>query len=376
MRIAILLLVMIGFGAAAFAQGQWSEPVAVTPQLGTAVWGPWISNDGLRLYASGGGYLNVIERDSVAGPWHAWHWVSDTINSGMRQESPAESPSGDTLYFMSFERPEGSYGWYDIYYSVRNDSGDWGPAINCGPNINTPDDEWSVGISRDGGTLLVSAHHMPVSGGRDLFYSEKQPDGTWGPLVNYGPYVNSIDDDEHPSMPLGNNAIYFYKMGPRMGDIWVSERVNGMWQEEVDLPAPVNTLMGRQYDPCISADGRTLWFIYQDDHGDNTLYYSLRTDTLDAQEPRTSAKDEVRNLGVRVDGNRLILGISGNTFASRPSVSIYDILGRQSLSSPVLFAPSAQGAVTTLTIGSLPAGAYFVQLRGLNSPLVGKFIIR
>jgi hypothetical protein len=208
----LLALMVVGLVSAGFGQS-WSEPVPVSPQLGTAVWGPWISNDGLRLYAAGGGYLHVVERDSVTGPWHAWRSVSANINSGIRQESPCESPTGDTLYFMSYERPEGSYGGYDIYYSVRTDTG-WGTVVNCGPNINSDHDEWSVGISRDGSMLLISTIRPGLPGGRDLFHADKQLDGSWGPLVNFGPVVNSWRDDEHPSMVLGNNVCYHYVVGP------------------------------------------------------------------------------------------------------------------------------------------------------------------
>jgi hypothetical protein len=232
-----------------------------------------------------------------------------------------------------------------------------------------------VGISQDGSMLLISVFRTsPVSQSRDLFFAAKQTDGTWGILNSFGTNVNSIRDDEHPSMPVGNNAIYFYLAGPHGGDICVSTRVDTVWQPHVALPAPVNTA-DREFDPCISADAHTLWFVRQNAQADNTLFYSMRTDTSGVSPRSNRIPSRSPQLGVHCNGNRLILGITGSVYDRTPSVTVYDILGRCAFSRTVLFTATSAGAQGTLHMGPLAAGMYFVQVRYRNQPLVGKVVI-
>jgi hypothetical protein len=343
------------------ALAQWTEPVPMEPQLGTAVRGPWISNDNLRLYAAGGGYIYVTERDSSAGPWHPWHSVGAHINSGIRQESPCESPTGDTLYFMSWERPEGTYGSYDIYYCARTDTG-WGPVTNCGPNINGVDDEWSVGISRDGGTLLISAYRFPGGGGRDLFYSHKQADQTWGPLISFPPTISTNWDQEHPSMSPDTVSLYYSIDGQNGGDIWRSRFQDSSWQLSQQLPAPVNT-PGREFDACIAADGRTLWFTRQDTHFDNAVYYSIDTtvNSVGAQPfPRATQPNEftIRLLG---DGD-FELQLHNQSRQQTATVTLFNVLGRQLNEQQIVFLPARGGLIGQFRQANLPVGTYFFRV--------------
>ncbi|RPH93494.1 hypothetical protein EHM69_10170, partial [candidate division KSB1 bacterium] len=140
---------------AGIAFAQWTEPVPMVPQPGNACIQPWISNDGLRLYFGTVAPLAMMVRDSINGPWSEPLFLPDHINMTNHQRSPCESPSGDTLYFMSFQRGDViCYGGYDIYYSVRTDTG-WGPVFNAGPNCKSKQNEWTVGIRRVGSILLT-----------------------------------------------------------------------------------------------------------------------------------------------------------------------------------------------------------------------------
>ncbi len=333
---------------------QWTEPEPFDLPTGTAVRGPWTSNDNLRVYAAFTGYIFFTERDSVGAPWQSWRSVAAHINSGTRQESPCESPSGDTLYFMSWERPEGSYGDYDIYYCVRTDTG-WGPVINCGANINSEYMEWSVGISRDGETLLVCSWRPTGYGDNDVYYSEKQPDGTWGPLVDFGPNVNASSprSEEHACLSPDNSRLFFSRSGSNMGDIWCSNWVNGVWQLAVALPSPVNT-SEREFDPCIAADGRTLFFIRQYPQTGNILYTSIDT-TATAIRSRGPVA-----LGVSMEvypnpvTSTLYLSVSHGPFSG--TFSLFNILGQCVFSAPY---SHLNGVHSIRLPDALPSGTYF-----------------
>ena len=74
--------------------------------------------------------------------------------------NPEISPDGNTLYFTSL-RP-GGFGFGDIYVS-RRVTGEWAPAENIGPAVNTAADEYHPTLSPDGAHLYV-ARRRPARG--------------------------------------------------------------------------------------------------------------------------------------------------------------------------------------------------------------------
>lgn len=371
---SLIFIVTLGFFLPALAIAQWTEPEQFDLETGTAVRGPWISNDNLRVYAAFTGYIFFTERDSVGAPWSTWRSVASHINSGTRQESPCENPSGDTLYFMSWERPEGSYGDYDIYYCVQTDTG-WGPVTNCGPNINSEYMEWTVGISRDGQTLLICSRRPYTGhGGNDVYYSEKQLDGTWGPLIDFGSNVNTWRSEEHASLSPDNSYLFFYRVGPNMGDIWCSSYENSTWQPAVALPSPVNT-SEREFDSCIAADGKTLFFIRQYPHpGGNVLYTSMDTTVtaignLPKSNPTLSVQLNLQQKGA----DNLWLDVIGIRNPGDREVSVYNILGREVQKAVVSFTSTEAGMRGQIRLNNLPNGIYFLRANFPGHTLTAKF---
>jgi hypothetical protein len=261
--------------------------------------------------------------------------------------------------FMSWER-EGipSFGYYDIYYSVRADTG-WGPVQNCGENINSFDFEWSVGISRDGQLLLVSSDRWPSSG-RDLFYSERQTDGTWGPLVSFGAGPNTPNDDDHPSLSPSNDVLYTFVVGPGLGNIWSSHKISGVWQEATPLPAPVNSITNQERDPCIAADGRTLWFVREDDdiHG-YRIYTSVDT-TVSATGRPIDLHPNFFDILAYPNPFNSTLSISLEVPPhSDVSVALYDLLGREA--DLIHRGRLSSSTISYTAPASLASGVYFVR---------------
>lgn len=74
----------------------------------------------------------------------------------------------DTLVFLS-DRPRGLGGW-DIYRSILRD-GHWTPAVNLGPRINSPHDEYRPVLSSDMQSqfLVFSSDRPGGQGGFDLY---------------------------------------------------------------------------------------------------------------------------------------------------------------------------------------------------------------
>jgi hypothetical protein len=76
---------------------------------------------------------------------------------------------------------------------------EWAPPVNLGAAINTGLSEAQLGIAPNGKSLYVATPRAGGFGDADIWVSSKQPDGTWGPLVNLGPTINSSALEASPT---------------------------------------------------------------------------------------------------------------------------------------------------------------------------------
>lgn len=105
---------------------------------------------------------------------------------------PTLSPDGQTLFFVS-DREEGGIGGLDIWKSLRNVDGSWGPAQNLGAIVNSKGDEMFPYVRQDG-TLYFSSNGHRGFGGLDIFKATEREDGRYD-VVNMGLPINSTGDD-------------------------------------------------------------------------------------------------------------------------------------------------------------------------------------
>jgi outer membrane protein OmpA-like peptidoglycan-associated protein/tetratricopeptide (TPR) repeat protein len=105
-------------------------------------------------------------------------------------EHPALSPDGKTLYFAS-DMP-GTLGGMDLFYSENTGSG-WSKPKNCGPEINTAQDEVFPYVRKDGKLFFSSRGHITI-GGLDIFSSTGEK-SNWSEPENLKAPFNSPKDD-------------------------------------------------------------------------------------------------------------------------------------------------------------------------------------
>lgn len=103
----------------------------------------------------------------------------------------ALSVDGQLLYFVS-DMPGGS-GGTDIWYCQRQADGSWGTPVNAGPVVNTPGDELFPSIAPDG-TLYFSSDGFAGMGGLDIFRSTGSGHN-WSAPENLKYPINSAADD-------------------------------------------------------------------------------------------------------------------------------------------------------------------------------------
>lgn len=135
----------------------------------------------------------------VGDGWSELQSLGPNINGLYTWESqPSISADGKTLYFSSIR--EGNIGFdpnnptSDIYYSTKDEKGNWSKAKNLGPKINTPGNEKSPFIHSDSQTLYFSSDGHLGIGGYDIFFS-KFRDGDWTTPINIGYPINTKNND-------------------------------------------------------------------------------------------------------------------------------------------------------------------------------------
>ncbi len=149
-----------------------------------------ISFDGTKMILYAKNKLWLTQRKGNS--WNKPKPFQKKINFSFYQPHACYSPTGDTLYFTSVSKKKG-IGGKDIYFSVKNEKGNW-QEPQLVPEINTTFDEDSPEITSDGNKMYFSSKGCDGSGGFDIYVSEKI-NNKWQKPRNLGIPLNSSGDD-------------------------------------------------------------------------------------------------------------------------------------------------------------------------------------
>lgn len=162
-----------------------------------------------RLFSNGDIYYSEFSN----GHWSDLKSIGDHINGKLTWEGqPSISSDNQTLYFSS-ARGEDNYGGMDLYKSEMQENGQWGPAINLGPEVNTSGDEKSPFMHSDSHTLYFSSNGHPGVGGLDIFFSKIDDSGKFSRPVNLGYPINS-EEDENGFMVSTDGKYGYFSSNP------------------------------------------------------------------------------------------------------------------------------------------------------------------
>ncbi|MFW5915971.1 MAG: OmpA family protein [Bacteroidota bacterium] len=165
------------------------------------------------------------------------------LNTKYNEGAQSLSADGKIMYFSACNKEE-SKGGCDIYYARLKETG-WSEPVNVGTPVNTEHWESQPSISPDGQTLYFASNRKNGKGKKDLWKSEKQPDGSWSKPVNLGDSVNTPEDEVAPFIHMDNQTLYFASDGwPGMGNLdlfRVQKKGDGSWTEPENLGYPINT---------------------------------------------------------------------------------------------------------------------------------------
>jgi len=194
-------------------EGVWQPTITAGKHLTTAYCESplYLSRTGDQLYLYTGyqnnGDIKVSEKKK--SEWRAPENIPYNINTSGSESSFTFAPSESEIFFVSNGIKKG-FGGKDIYYIRKINNRKWSKPQNAGTAINTPFDEESIRFSMKGDTLWFSSKGHNSIGGFDIFYSVKDQSGEWCNAVNAGYPLNTPWDElfYYPS-PVDDSAFYF-----------------------------------------------------------------------------------------------------------------------------------------------------------------------
>jgi hypothetical protein len=197
--------------------GKWTLPVNITPELqadGDLFISCLSANGKLLFLSKNDDYNSDIFTSSFNGTsWSTTLKLNKNINTKYWESHGYISEAGDQLIFSS-DRP-GGFGGLDLYMSHKV-NGDWGPAVNLGPELNTQFNEDRAFLINNGKTIFFSSQGHENIGGYDIFRSDLQPNGLWSKPGNFGYPVNTTDDNFF-FMPIGDGKSGYYSIYKESG---------------------------------------------------------------------------------------------------------------------------------------------------------------
>ena len=193
-------------------RGKWQTPIEITAELnaGEDCSSSSLNSDGteLFLYKTDNFDGAIYSSKFVDGAWSPIRKLNKNINTKFYESHASISADSKKLYFSS--NRDGGQGNLDIYVSEKDESGDWGPAVNLGASINTPYNEDTPFITQNDSVLYFSSEGHSSMGGFDNFKSQKIG-LAWKTPTNLGYPINTTDDDKF-FQPINNGKNAYYSI--------------------------------------------------------------------------------------------------------------------------------------------------------------------
>lgn len=234
-------------------------------------YGPTIGNvDSILLFTSKRNRHTVAGKTSYdedlffsvrIGGWWEQAEEMKRVNTTFNEGSACLSKDGKALYFSRCETPEG-LGNCDLYVSLLQEDG-WGPAKNLGRNVNSTGWDSQPSLSRSGDTLYFASNRVGGFGLTDIYYTVKSKSGEWQPAQNMGPVINTLNGEVSPFFHHSHNVLYFSSNGHPLNfgdfDIYKSYRIGNSWGDPKNIGPLVNG-PGSEYYFTIDSKSQTLYY--------------------------------------------------------------------------------------------------------------------
>jgi outer membrane protein OmpA-like peptidoglycan-associated protein len=199
------------------------------------------------------------------------------INTIYNEGSACLSKDGKYLFFGRCNSPD-SQGSCDLFVAENRGEKGWGNVKNLGKNINTVAWESHPSLSHSGDTLFFTSDRLGGFGLADIYFSVKDKDGNWGPAKNAGPIINTRNNEVSPFFHHKFNVLYFSSDGHPLNfgdfDIYKSYRLQNSWDEPKNIGPLVNG-SGAEYYFTIDSESQELYYARSDNDPEDLDLHSF-----------------------------------------------------------------------------------------------------
>lgn len=194
------------------------------------------------------------------------------VNSIYSEARPTISADGKLLYFVVEGNPVNTNykkdkKAQDVWFSEKDDAGNWGQAQQAPPVINAVNDNAVFWISPDGNRMMIrGAFENGKYVGRGVSMIYKEASGWSAPQKIDIPGYEQLSQDLFSGafMASTGKTILFYLSEEKnsfINDIYVSHmNEEGKWSRPESIGNDVNTFEYDEISPYLAADGVTLYF--------------------------------------------------------------------------------------------------------------------
>lgn len=194
---------------------------------------------GGKMDPDNGGYFeDIYSAAKQNGTWDLAQNMGPTINSEEHDATAGLSSDGNTMFIYKFKVKDGG----DLYVSHLNGSA-WSKPEHLSKNVNSKAHETSVSVSYDGKQLYFISNREGGIGDGDIYFCNADSKGDWMPAQNVGPSLNTKYPEEGVFVHPDGKTIYFSSQGYNsMGgyDVFKSVFENGKWSAPENLGYPIN----------------------------------------------------------------------------------------------------------------------------------------
>lgn len=212
--------------------------------------------------------------------------LGPNINTERDEVLPVISPDSRILYYVRKDNPENIGGGKDdIWYSEVQPDGTWGVSKNIGPPLNTTEYNYLCAALPDNNTLLLGNNYFPDGTQRQGVSISYRTRTGWGTPINLliRNFYNKSKNSEFTMSPDGKVLIMSIEGATSMGerDLYLSTLMeDNSWSEPENLGPAVNSSQ-TDITPFLAADASTLYFSSSrpGGFGSNDIYVTRRLDS-------------------------------------------------------------------------------------------------
>jgi Tol biopolymer transport system component len=189
-------------------------------------------------------------------------WSSPVVapfSGRFRDGDPFITRDGKEFYFVSNRSFSGDSTKRDLdIWRMRKTAQGWSQPMRLPEPINSAADEYYPTLT-DQGVLYFSSER---GGGDANIYRSVPLNGSYFSVHKMGNQINSEFNEYEPFIAHDESYMIFMSTRPNgltHGDLYFSQRINGVWQTAIILSPPFNST-GTEWSPSVSRDGKFVFF--------------------------------------------------------------------------------------------------------------------